>query len=159
MHGKAAAIIGHSFGGLASIYALKRQQVAEKAVIVGAPAMFDALIETFARTLLINSRIRGGIERLCENYFPDIGAAVWEKLSSFSDATKLDLPILLLHDTDDRAVASFESELLARMLPNAMLRISHGLGHNRILREKEVLNDIIAFVNGEGGNTKALNGV
>ncbi len=55
-------------------------------------------------------------------------------------------PFLLFHDVDDRASKFQNSELLNHDLPNSQLIKTSGKGHNRILKDAEVLKKISAFL-------------
>jgi pimeloyl-ACP methyl ester carboxylesterase len=50
----------------------------------------------------------------------------------------MEIPLLVLHDADDREVPFEEGAALAARWRGAVLRESHGLGHNRILRDPEI---------------------
>ena len=145
-NGTAEAVIGHSFGGLAAIYAIKNEQVAKRVINVASPALFDGLVESFARTLNLNDSVRQTVIERCEEYFDDLSHDVWERLSAFYEAEKFHTPTMLIHDEEDRDVASIESALLAERLPDAKLILTTGLGHNKVIRDEKIIDKIIAFI-------------
>ena len=56
------------------------------------------------------------------------------------------LPILLIHDQNDRQVPVAEAARAAHMLPGAELMVTRGLGHNRLLADPAVVTAIVDFV-------------
>jgi pimeloyl-ACP methyl ester carboxylesterase len=61
-------------------------------------------------------------------------------------AADMQLPLLVLHDEQDRAVSIDHSRRLAEAWPEAELGVTSGLGHNRILRDEATVKRAIEFV-------------
>ncbi len=61
-------------------------------------------------------------------------------------AGKVALPLLLIHDQDDRRVPVVEAARAAHVLVGAELMVTHGLGHNRLLADPTVVTAIVDFV-------------
>ena len=58
----------------------------------------------------------------------------------------LAVPALIIHDTDDASVPWRQGEMIAAAWPGARFLKTHGLGHGRILRDREVVEAAVAFV-------------
>jgi pimeloyl-ACP methyl ester carboxylesterase len=58
-------------------------------------------------------------------------------------------PLLVLHDEHDRAVPVRSGAALAEAWPDAKLVTSSGLGHMRILRDKDTIRRAVAFIRGD----------
>jgi pimeloyl-ACP methyl ester carboxylesterase len=61
-------------------------------------------------------------------------------------APLVDVPTLVLHDQNDRACSVENAKRLHRLLEGSKLRITKGLGHNRILRDPSVIEDVTKFI-------------
>ena len=54
--------------------------------------------------------------------------------------------VLIVHDEDDEIVPFAEGQQIAAAWPGARLYATRGLGHNRILRDAQVVRQVVAFV-------------
>ena len=68
------------------------------------------------------------------------------KLSMDRIAPRLELPLLVIHDRDDREVPWVDGASIADASPRASLLSTEGLGHRRILRDPKVIEAAIAFL-------------
>ena len=66
--------------------------------------------------------------------------------TSAASRGKVDLPLLLVHDQNDRQVPVLESARTAHVLPGAELMVTRGLGHNRLLADPVVVRAVVDFV-------------
>lgn len=141
--GPFAATISHSFGTPCLLLALQNGLAADKVVCISPPATVDGLVDGFSQTVglpdVVVTRFRAMLER-------NFGADIWRRLSPIEVARGIDLPALLIHDRDDRAVGIDEAETLARAWSGARLHVTEGLGHRRILGNREVVEQVIAFL-------------
>ena len=136
------AIIAHSMGGPAAALALQRGLHTSRFVQIAPPA--DALLwfETFARTLGLSPRstqaARQAIERRAGMSLAELNArAVGPSLS---------MPLLVIHDRDDREVPWADGAAVAAAVSDARLELTEGLGHRRILRDAKVVTKTLSFV-------------
>jgi len=70
-----------------------------------------------------------------------------ETISSAASAQKINIPTLVIHDTDDKEVPVSCAYQIRQNLSKGCLLITHGLGHQRILKDNSVQNRIIEFLN------------
>jgi hypothetical protein len=54
--------------------------------------------------------------------------------------------LLVVHDRDDRETFWRESQDIVAAWPDATLRTTTGLGHRRILRDANIVREVIEFV-------------
>jgi pimeloyl-ACP methyl ester carboxylesterase len=125
--GPFAAVVGHSFGAGCLTFALARGLPARSAVLLAGPRSFERFLET-ARVSRPTRRV------LTRRYRRRYGtAAVQPPLE------RIERPVLVVHDADDRFVPYQDAVELAHDLPRARLHTLHGVGHFGMLKHPEVL--------------------
>ncbi len=70
----------------------------------------------------------------------------FEGIGPVSLAPRMTVPLLVLHDPEDREVPFEEGAELARSWPGAELRRMSGLGHLRILRDERCVAEAVSFL-------------
>jgi pimeloyl-ACP methyl ester carboxylesterase len=63
-----------------------------------------------------------------------------------SNVGQLDVPALVVHDEQDSSVPLSQGQRIAATWPNAQLLRTSGLGHGRILRDRQVIDTVIGFL-------------
>jgi pimeloyl-ACP methyl ester carboxylesterase len=146
--GAAHAVIAHSMGGPATILAISRLQRREpelavgRFVLVAPPIDVNDFIRTFSRAVSLDRRVELLLRARTERRF---GLAIGD-LYAPALARKLQAPALVIHDREDREVPIDCGRTLASSWPGAALVETRGLGHQRILRDPEVIERIVEFV-------------
>ena len=138
------SVIAHSFGGAATMMAVREGLKIKRLINIGTPTDSDYIINDFLR------RING---------HPESGAKFKEKVlrifnKPFSNYSvkesikhiKEDLSVLLIHDHDDKEVPVEHAIELANDHPEIQLKLTKGLGHMRILKDPEIIKTCIEFV-------------
>lgn len=142
--GAPQAIVGHSFGGAASLYAISQGLAVSKLIEIGSPVDRAAILRSYLKA------INGSPARMA--FFDQY---VVQKFGQPFDAfttrriireLKQPLDLLLVHDEEDRDVLIEQPELLVRENPWVKFYRTRGLGHNRILRDEAVINHCIGFI-------------
>ena len=54
--------------------------------------------------------------------------------------------VLIFHDEGDRASEVENSKKLTEVIPKSVLKVSKGLGHNKILKDEETIKDVLGFL-------------
>jgi len=145
-YGLLEAIVAHSFGVPAAFYAVKTGVPARCVVGVAGPCRFAYLEEEFARRLSLRPSVRGDLRRRVDQRLLPL-TDVWAALSADHDPTSMQVPILLVHDTDDARVPLSEAERTkAAYGDQAELVVTSGLGHSRLLADEAVVRRIVSFV-------------
>jgi pimeloyl-ACP methyl ester carboxylesterase len=135
------AVIGHSLGGTVAMLAVRDGLAPKALVLLASPARLDRAVSRFQVLLGLPDRAVDGLRRRIEARF---GATVWDDYAA--DRLALDVPTLIIHDSDDPQVDIAESRMLAAAWPGAELRSTSGLGHQRIVRDPAVLTAAESFV-------------
>jgi pimeloyl-ACP methyl ester carboxylesterase len=136
------AVIGHSMGGAMSLFSLAHMDRAPRVVLVSAPSSLKRQLQRFATAVGLSRRGTAA-------FIAAVETRVGRPASDFDVrriADKIDLPLLLIHDQNDRQVPVAEAARAAHALPQAELMVTRGLGHNRLLADVTVVRAIVDFV-------------
>jgi len=140
--GPLAAVIGHSAGSAASLYAYAHGMRVAASVQLCGPASLSRVVQRTARVAGLNADEARALEQ-------QMTAHVGVPLSSM-DLSHLQSgfqhPALILHDPEDREMPYEESLALAAVWPKARLQSVAGTGHRRILRTPAVLEAAVSFI-------------
>ena len=141
--GDMRAVIAHSFGAGALARALSAGLNTDKVVMISPPANLRWMADNFFSQLQLNHRVRKRVEsRLVNEY----GETVWQDVSADYNVRNLTQSGLIIHDEGDRDVPFSQGRQLAEVWPGARLLRTQGLGHRRILRDKNVINEVVEFL-------------
>lgn len=136
------ALIGHSMGAGASIMALAAGVSAQQAVIIGAPYSFISVVERLLEQFKLTDRARlkalARIERRV--------GYVFRSMNGDHLLPPLDIPLLVVHDKEDRQVSFNDAERIVQRAPVATLHATEGQGHGRILQSDDVVVRIVEFL-------------
>lgn len=138
------AVITHSFGGMAAAYAIKYLGLqVQKLIMIASPVSGHYLADMFAQTLRINQRVMLRFDKRIRREFGD---DVYEKISVEQNLQDSRLPILLIHDKQDKAVSWRNSERIKAVAEQAVVIYTEGHGHRRALRDKKLIRRIVTFI-------------
>ncbi|MFZ1866436.1 MAG: alpha/beta fold hydrolase [Polyangiales bacterium] len=136
------AIIAHSLGGAATTLALAEGLLIERAVFISPPADPRAFLETFGSVLGITSDVRSRLKQRIERRL----AMPMEDMLVNVIARSMRVPVLVIHDRDDKEVPVEAGRSIAGAWPGAELLITEGLGHQRILRAERIAHVAVRFI-------------
>ncbi|MCP2638506.1 alpha/beta hydrolase [Microbacterium sp. HD4P20] len=144
-HGRFAAVVGHSFGGLAALVSVAGGIQADRVVTVAAPAAAETLLTQFQSMLRYSDRTSDALGQLfARTYFPgDADPFAW--LSAVRRPLP-GTPLLVIHDDGDRRVPFAEAPRIVDANPGSQLLSTSGFGHNRILTADPFLDAVVEFV-------------
>ena len=140
------AVIAHSLGGAATTYALAYGMNVERAVFISPPADPREFLRIFGTALGVNGEVRSRVKRRVEKR---LGVPM-EEMQAFGIARSMRVPLLVIHDRDDKEVPFQIGRELATTWPGAELILTEGLGHQRILRDPGVTDAAAHFVDAFG---------
>ena len=142
--GPVEAVITHSFGAMLLAYALKHTDFnTNKAVCISSPTTPHFLIDRFCSVMQVDDKVKQHFMRHAEQQY---GQDVWDKLSAHKNVQDIRLPALIIHDQDDHDVPSQFGQQLADAWAGSQFHLTRGLGHRRILRNKEVINRVVDYL-------------
>ena len=136
------AAIGHSFGAI-SLYNAASNFLTIKALIaIGSGDKISNIISNFAKNLYLKEKsarkIQSGLEKKWMIHMDDF--------ASSTVAKNIKIPVLVIHDKNDGDVPVSCAYRIRQNLEKGRLLITNGLGHTKILRNKEVVNKSVEFI-------------
>ena len=151
--GPAHAVIGHSLGGGSAALAVLDGLPTERLVLISPMTDPSRFMHAFASMLGFGDRIRTGLMRRLERRtgrpmsdFDAVGRAqARSRTEPPLDDTQLP-SMLVIHDREDKQIPFGMGKAIAAAWQGAELLGTRGLGHNRILRDPEVIRSAVEFV-------------
>lgn len=140
--GDVKKVIGHSLGGIVSVAANAMNPQIEQLVLISTPfSLMDVLNIWCSSFMRLSKDIKHRIldELLEVNGVPvsywDVGlhGQTWE------------IPIMVIHDKKDPIVSYAHADRIASSLPSTHLRTVEGLGHIKILMNRDVHQEVVNF--------------
>jgi pimeloyl-ACP methyl ester carboxylesterase len=144
-HGPAHAVVAHSLGAAAAAAALADGMRTDRLAMLAPMASTTSYARRFAAMLGCGPRILRRLVRRVErriamplHHFevPDLGRAVQMP------------PTLIVHDVDDRSIPVADGSAIASAWVGTRMHRTSGLGHRRLLRDPDVVAEIVDFVCG-----------
>ncbi len=141
------AIIAHSFGGGASLFAIAKGFPVKKLINIASPTIADRIIQSYLKAI-------GGSWKTAENFKALIKHRHGKSFEEFTALSLIrqvpsDLNLMLVHDEEDKEVEIIHVHELIKVFPSARLLATKGLGHNRILKDDKVISACVDFVTGK----------
>jgi pimeloyl-ACP methyl ester carboxylesterase len=141
--GPLAGLIAHSFGAAATSLALHDGLEVERAVYIAPTGHLEQGLASFRSRLGVGRRAEAALHGELSRRF---GAHLFRDLAIESLGPTLTVPLLVIHDRDDREVPFSEGTAIAGAWPGARLTATRGLGHNRILWNPGVVEETVRFL-------------
>jgi alpha-beta hydrolase superfamily lysophospholipase len=141
--GPAHAVIAHSLGAAATVFAMREGLPVARLAFLGAPANPLDWAAAYADQFGLRPETRAEMRRRSERRI----RASWDDLP-LVPLRGLDAPppLLVVHDRDDREVAFANADAIVAAWPRARLVETSGLGHRRVLREPRVVETVTDFL-------------
>lgn len=144
IHSKPHAVIAHSLGGAASLFAITEGMCIDRLVTISTPTTGNQIIQEFSSRLGASSEsseaLKKYIERRLHKPFDEFMA------SHFVKQINPGLRWLIIHDEDDKEAPVDNARLLNECYTTSEIYITRGLGHVRILKDEEVIQKSLSFL-------------
>ena len=135
-------LVGHSLGAAAVGAWLNETRRDLRAVLVAPPTSVVRYSSHFARRMGIREPVRRAMQ---ERFERALGRR-WAEFELPGSVANVRAQALVVHDRDDSDVGFGSGLALARAWKGARLLATRGLGHRRILRATEVVQDAVDFI-------------
>jgi predicted alpha/beta hydrolase family esterase len=141
---KPVAMIGHSFGGPASLFAISEGTPNPVQIMIASPAIGEEIIGAFLKALNASP----AIGQLFRKFILTKTGKPFEYFSALEIIKRVppDIHLLLIHDRDDAEVPIHHPRMLQQAFPACELFETSQLGHNRILKDDEVISHCVTFI-------------
>ena len=140
--GDVYGVLAHSLGGAATTLALSQGLKVERAVFISPPSDPREFLRIFSDALGISDEVRARVQARVERRL----GMTMESMRATVHAPSMQIPLLVIHDQDDKEVPVQVGRSVAEAWPDAEMIISTGLGHQRILRDEAVKNVAVSFI-------------
>jgi pimeloyl-ACP methyl ester carboxylesterase len=152
-HGMFRMVVGHSFGALAVLTAVREGLTVAGVVAISGMADARYLVDSFAGRIGMSPASADALgRRFAARVLPD-EPDFFGRFDAVADPLPDGVPLLVVHDRSDREVAVAESlRLHAAHGERSRLVLTEGAGHSRVLGVDPTLDAVTAFaVGGLGG--------
>jgi pimeloyl-ACP methyl ester carboxylesterase len=136
-----SAAIAHAVGAAAVIIALSQGLKLDRAALLAPPSILNVM-RRFASAREFDE---ADTERFIHQLEVESGFQR-EAVDHFTLADQIKTPVLIVHDENDRDVPFSDSVRLAELCSSATLEKTTGLGHLRLLKDKNVIAKSIDFI-------------
>ena len=140
--GPVSTVIGHSLGGFASALAIERGLAARLAVFISPSANVNTYSTQFASLLGVRDPVMASMRVRLERRL----GFEWKHMDVPRFAPAMRIPLLVIHDRDDREVRWDDGAAIAAAWPGAQLVTTTGLGHHRIVSDGGVIQQVLGFL-------------
>jgi pimeloyl-ACP methyl ester carboxylesterase len=142
-HGPAHAIVAHSMGGSATAVALCDGLRAGRVVLLAPMASPLSYARQFAAVFGFGERV---YRRLIARVERRVGAPMHHfDVPELGRAVAMP-PTLIVHDDDDASTPVTDGAAIAAAWSGSRLHVTSGLGHRRLLRDPDVVAEVVTFV-------------
>jgi pimeloyl-ACP methyl ester carboxylesterase len=135
-------VIAHSLGAAAAGAWLNESRREMRVVLVAPPTSVERYSGYFARRLGIAEPVR----RAMQEHFERALGRRWSEFELPQSVAHVRAQALVIHDQEDAEVSYGAGLTLARAWKGARFVATRGLGHRRILRAAEVVQDAVDFI-------------
>lgn len=137
------AIIAHSFGGGAVLYAAMNGLPVKKLINIATPTIGDEIIATYLRTINASD----STARFFKSHILKTTGKSFDEFTCLHFIRNItqDISLMLVHDENDVEVSLAHALELMKLYPAALVR-TQGLGHTRILRDENVIQSCVSFI-------------
>lgn len=80
----------------------------------------------------------------------------WEEVRTDRLVFGMPVPVLVMHDEDDRKIPWSHGAAVARGAPHGTLHTTTGLGHRDVLTEPAVVGEVVAFIAEDAKSTRRI---
>ena len=148
-HGMFRVVIGHSFGALAALTAVREGVAAGGVAAIAGMADARYLVDSFAARVGAGAATADVLAReFARRVVPDVPEP-YARVDAVARPLPADVPLLVVHDRADREVSASESlRLHAAHGDRSRLVLTDGAGHARVLGADATLDAVSAFATG-----------
>ncbi|APY10330.1 alpha/beta hydrolase [Seonamhaeicola sp. S2-3] len=135
-------IIGHSVGGMASVFFQQKYQLKslKKLVLLGAPSEFENILKNYIKLLGYNKKVEKNLNKVILKKF----GAEPSDFSTSKFSRDIDAEALIIHDVKDMIIPFSDAKRINKNFKNSTLISTKGFGHS--LKDTSVTKNILEFL-------------
>ncbi|MGC4039744.1 MAG: alpha/beta hydrolase [Flavobacterium sp.] len=134
--------IGHSLGGMSILNAIKQGLKVKKAVIIGSGDIIQDILDDF----VLKMELKPEIALMMKAHFEKKHKVQMESYSANLAAKSVTIPVLVIHDENDEDINIKAAHNIHKSLKTGEILITKGLGHRKILGDKNVIAALMDFI-------------
>lgn len=139
---EALAVVAHSFGGTASMFACRAGAPVKRLVMISSPASIQQIFSEFWELIELPKRAQ---EKFLRRIEVETGFNP-ETISIESTLPHLSQTLAVIHDHDDKEIPYSNAETLKLTREDVYLISTLGFGHRRILKSSQVAHSVVGFL-------------
>lgn len=147
-----AGVVAHSAGAVATALAVSEGLVLPRAAFVAPPSDIGNYLRRFRELLPLPPRVERRMVDLMQERFQ----VLLEDLDVRRLKVPDDVPLLVVHDRDDKEVSWEQGRTVAERWPGAQLVLTEGLGHRRLLRDPATVRGIVGWLADDAADDDTL---
>ncbi len=136
------AVVAHSMGAAALMLAAEEGLVLGKAILIASPSQWKPAMQMLAKRFRLRDAtlrsVLSFVEKEVGRPMEDFDVQNWQNKHKTS--------LLILHDEKDKDVPASEFSRLKDAYPRAKGKLFSGLGHRKILKDPEVISEVLNFI-------------
>lgn len=136
------AAVGHSLGGMSLYNAVADGFKVKSFTSIGSADTISGVLTNFTNNLGLKLKIAQKLKTLYDKKNNDD----IDNYSTSVRAKEIDIPVLVVHDSSDGDVPVSCAYNIRQNLKNGTILITRGLGHTKILRDKNTTQRIVSFI-------------
>lgn len=136
-------VVAHSMGGVETLLAIRDGLRVERLVLLAPALRLRHAVAKFVELFQVPEASMNSLTAAIERRY---GTQVWDDVSSDLLVANLDVPALLVHDRSDAQVDFADGERLRDAWPGVNFLATDGLGHDRLLRDPDVVSAAVAHL-------------
>ncbi|MDM9618896.1 alpha/beta hydrolase [Rhizobium sp. S96] len=142
------AVVGHSFGGAASMVGAAGllpdvpAVLPDRLVLIGSPSEMQWLFKGFGKMIGLGRASQSVLERKVH----DVTGRRLEDFDAGKAVGEIRRPVLVVHAEDDKEVSASHARRYAAFGQTVRLHWANGLGHRRIVNAAPVIDTILDFL-------------
>lgn len=141
--GSLHGVVAHSFGGGCSVFAASKGMDVRKIVLIGSPAHYDRVVNSFLNRMRLSGRSK---KIFIKSLSKQVGVNPEDLNIGVLGSQLKNTQGLIVHDELDKEVPVTAAHAMHEKWQGSEIFITRGLGHKRILRDKDVSMQVSEFL-------------
>ena len=144
--GNVKGIIAHSFGGASTVYTLANldKRSIDKLILIGTPSKMANVISSVEQLFKLPEIVSAKFKKILEQ---QLNLPLEEvDVSQAFNKIKVNQS-LIVHDREDAVVPFDSAKEIVKNWRNCRLLVTEGYGHNKLMKNPDVVNEVVRFIN------------